>query len=207
MRVLIAEDDLVSRRVLQATLTRLGYDPIVTEDGAQAWEVLNGVDPPQLAVLDWMMPELDGVEVCRRVRERGAGSYTYIILLTAKGQKSDVVAGLDSGADDYLTKPFDPYELKARIHTGERIVALEQALAKHIDELSHALRHVKQLQGLLPICMHCKKIRDDHDSWHRIENYIEHHTDAMFTHSLCQDCLDEHYPQNPRARARAKMTT
>jgi CheY-like chemotaxis protein len=194
MKVLIAEDDQVSRRLLQATLGRLGFDVICTENGAQAWEALQVDGAPRLAILDWMMPELDGVDVCRKVRERDDLPYVYIILLTARGQKKDVVTGLEAGADDYLIKPFDPQELRSRITVGERILKLEAALEGKVEELEDALCHVKQLQGLLPICMHCKKIRDDGDTWHRVESYIEEHSDAMFTHSLCEDCLEKHYP-------------
>ena len=194
MKVLIAEDDQVSRRLLQATLGRLGYEVVCTENGAQAWEALQLDDAPRLAILDWMMPELDGVDVCRKVRERDDVPYVYIILLTARGQKKDVVTGLEAGADDYLIKPFDPQELRSRITVGERILKLEAALEGKVGELEQALRHVKQLQGLLPICMHCKKIRDDGDTWHRMESYIEEHSDAMFTHSLCEECREEHYP-------------
>ena len=201
MKVLIAEDDQVSRRLLEVTLQRLGYEVIAAHDGAQAWEILKQPDAPQLAVLDWMMPEMDGVDVCRLVRERTSEKYVYIVFLTAKGQKKDIVTGLEAGADDYLIKPFDPQELKSRITVGERVLRLESELAGKIDELQQALGHVKQLQGLLPICMHCKKIRDDGDSWHRLETYIERHSEAMFTHSLCQDCISEHYPEHQGSAA------
>jgi len=201
MRVLIAEDDKVSRRLLHATLGRLGYDVVTTENGAQAWEALRAPDAPRLAILDWMMPELDGVDVCRNVRQRQDGPYVYIILLTARGQKKDVVTGLEAGADDYLVKPFDPQELRSRITVGERILKLEAALEAKVHELKDALSHVKQLQGLLPICMHCKKIRDDRDTWHRVESYIEEHSDAMFTHSLCEECLAKHYPDHGKKRS------
>jgi CheY-like chemotaxis protein len=203
MKVLIAEDDQVSRRLLQATLGRLGYEVVTTENGAQAWEALQTPEAPRLAILDWMMPELDGVDVCRNVRQREDVPYVYIILLTARGQKKDVVTGLEAGADDYLIKPFDPQELRSRITVGERILELEAALEGKVRELKDALTHVKQLQGLLPICMHCKKIRDDTDTWHRMENYIQEHSDAMFTHSLCEECLAKHYPdQKKRKEAR-----
>jgi len=201
MKVLIAEDDKVSRRLLQATLGRLGFDVVTTENGAQAWQALQAADAPRLAILDWMMPELDGVDVCRNVRQRQDGPYVYIILLTARGQKKDVVTGLEAGADDYLIKPFDPQELRSRITVGERILRLEAALEAKVRELKDALSHVKQLQGLLPICMHCKKIRDDRDTWHRVESYIEEHSDAMFTHSLCEECLAKHYPDHGKKRS------
>ena len=196
MRVLIAEDDGVSRHLLQATLATSGYEVVPTEDGQQAWEILQSDDPPRLAVLDWMMPRMDGVEVVQRVREFCTAGYIYIIFLTAKDQTSDIVKGLEAGADDYLIKPFNADELRSRLVVGTRILSLEQALDGKVSELEEAMSHVKQLQGLLPICMYCKNIRDDKDSWHRLESYIEQHSQAMFTHSLCDDCLAKHYPNH-----------
>jgi len=198
MKILIAEDDRISRRLLEMTLQRLEFEVVLTENGAQALEVLNASDAPQLAILDWMMPELDGTEVCRQIRMQEREKYTYIIFLTARGQKKDIVTALESGADDYLIKPFDPHELRSRLQVGLRVLKLESALAGKVEELEQAMQHVKTLQGLLPICMYCKKIRDDTDSWHRVESYIEQHTEAMFTHSLCSDCRDEHFPKKKK---------
>jgi two-component system, cell cycle response regulator len=128
VKVLIAEDDMVSRRLLEATLTRWGYEVVVTRDGVEAWQVLQGTAPPPLAILDWMMPGMDGVEVCRKVRQRGQEPYIYLLLLTTKGRKENIIEGLDAGADDYLTKPFDPHELQVRLRTGKRIVTLQSEL-------------------------------------------------------------------------------
>lgn len=132
MRVLIAEDDPVSRRVLQAHLARWNYEVVVTRDGQEAWDELQKADCPNLAILDWMMPSMDGIEVVRQLRAKTSSNYVYVLLLTAKGQKEDIVAGLDAGADDYLTKPFDAQELQARLRTGRRILDLEaELLAAH----------------------------------------------------------------------------
>lgn len=194
MKVLIAEDDRISRRLLEMTLERLNFEVVVTENGAQALRALSVADAPQVAILDWMMPEMDGIEVCRELRSQLREKYTYIIFLTARGQTKDIVTALESGADDYLIKPFDPQELRSRLQVGLRVLKLESALAGKVSELEHAIQHVKVLQGLLPICMYCKKIRDDSDSWHRLESYIEKHSSAMFTHSLCTECREEHFP-------------
>jgi len=194
MRILIAEDDTVSRKLLSAHLTKWDYEVTTACDGREAWDILNQADPPRLAILDWMMPEIDGTKLCKKIRQMEKGQYTYIILLTAKKQKEDIVAGLDFGADDYITKPFDPNELKSRVKCGIRILDLEAALGKKIGELKDALDHVRRLQGLLPICMYCKKIRDDTNTWKEMEIYIEEHSEAMFTHSLCQDCKKKYYP-------------
>jgi DNA-binding response OmpR family regulator len=199
MRILIAEDDRISRRLLEMTLDRLDFEVVVTENGTQAMRALSVADPPQLAILDWMMPEMDGIEVCKAIRSQARDKYTYIIFLTARGQTKDIVTALESGADDYLIKPFDPQELRSRLQVGLRVLKLESALAGKVEELERAVQHVKVLQGLLPICMYCKKIRDDSDSWHRLESYIEKHSAAMFTHSLCSECREEHFPRkNPK---------
>jgi two-component system, cell cycle response regulator len=135
VKVLIAEDDVVSRRLLEAMLTRWGYEVVVTGDGVEAWELLQSVDAPPLAILDWMMPGMDGVEVCRKVRQCGQEPYIYLLLLTTKGRKENIIEGLDAGADDYLTKPFDPHELQVRLRTGKRIVRLQAELIEAREAL------------------------------------------------------------------------
>jgi phosphoserine phosphatase RsbU/P len=190
MRILIAEDDLVSRKMLEATLARWGYEVVITGDGEEAWNVLQGPEPPRIAVLDWMMPGLDGVDVCRRVRARESGDPTYIILLTAKGNKADIVAGLGAGADDYVIKPFDREELKARLQAGIRIVSLQTALSLRVRELEEAVGRIRTLQGLLPICSYCKRVRNDGDYWQQVESYISDHSDARFSHGICPDCYE-----------------
>lgn len=141
MRVLIAEDDPVSRRVLQAHLVKWGYDVRVTRDGREAWDALQTDDCPNLAILDWMMPSMDGVEVVRRLRARTPSTYVYVLLLTAKGQKEDIIAGLEAGADDYLTKPFDAQELQARLRTGSRILDLQSELISAHEALRKEATH------------------------------------------------------------------
>lgn len=187
MKILVAEDDPVSRRVLETTLQKWGYDVVSVSDGEQAWAVLSSETAPPLAILDWMMPGVDGLELCRRVRE-SLQRPIYIILLTARGSKEDIVAGLQSGADDYVTKPFDREELRARVQAGVRIVRLQMELAERVTQLQEALARVKQLQGLLPICSYCKKIRDDQNYWIQVEHYIAEHSDAQFSHGICPEC-------------------
>ena len=128
MRVLIADDDAVSRRLLQSTLVRWNYEVIACVDGTEAWEALQREGAPQLAILDWMMPGMDGVQLCRELRKRINQPYTYILLLTAKTEKGDIVAGMEAGADDYITKPFDAQELKVRVRAGQRILDLQNEL-------------------------------------------------------------------------------
>jgi diguanylate cyclase (GGDEF)-like protein len=128
MRILIADDSQISRRLLEETLKSWSYEVVVACDGSEAWEILNGDSPPPLAILDWMMPGYTGPDLCRRVRELNREPYTYILLLTSRNEREDVVQGLDSGADDYITKPFDRHELKVRLRAGTRIVELQDQL-------------------------------------------------------------------------------
>ncbi len=128
MNILVADDDAVSRRLLEATLKKWGYDVVVADDGDKAWEVLQREDAPQLAILDWVMPGLDGPQICREVRSLGEQRYVYLLLLTAKSEKEDLVKGMDAGADDFLTKPFDAQELRARLRAGIRILELQETL-------------------------------------------------------------------------------
>ncbi len=126
MKVLIAEDDEVSRRILEYWLKKWGYEVIIAHNGQQAWEILNKNNAPRMAILDWMMPEMDGLEVCRLVRERWDNEYIYIIMLTAKDTKHDIIKALDAGADDYINKPYYQGELQSRIKAGRRIIELEK---------------------------------------------------------------------------------
>ena len=141
MRILIADDEAMSRRLLQKTLERAGYEVLAVENGRQAADQLCVANGPKLALLDWVMPELDGPGVCKEVRKRKEQSYVYMVLLTSKEAKEDVVAGLGSGADDYLTKPFDPEELKARLRTGLRILDLEDRLVEAREEMRFKAMH------------------------------------------------------------------
>ena len=192
MRILIAEDDSVSRRLLQALLHKWGYEVVVCADGTVAWEALQKPDAPTLAILDWMMPGIDGVDICQRLRALSRPFPTYTILLTAKDRKEDIVTGLQAGADDYVVKPFDRDELQARVQVGWRVTALQNALAQRVHELEAALARVKQLHGLLPICSYCKKVRNDQNYWQQVESYVAEHSEAQFSHGICPECYQKH---------------
>jgi phosphoserine phosphatase RsbU/P len=192
LKVLIADDDPVSRRVLETFLTRWGYEVGRAEDGSEALRKLELKDAPRLAILDWMMPGVDGVEVCRRLRATSPPRPLYLILLTAKGGSEDIVEGLAAGADDYVTKPFDRTELRARIQVGERVLGLQSQLSARVEELEAALARVKTLQGLLPICSYCKRIRNDQNYWQQVEQYVGEHSGVEFSHGICPDCFAKH---------------
>jgi CheY-like chemotaxis protein len=191
MKILIAEDEPVSRRIIQSLLVKWGYEVVVTQNGVEAWEAIQREEGPLLAILDWMMPGMDGVEICRRIRQTDNLKPVYIILLTAKDRKEDLAAGLQAGADDYVTKPFDVRELHARIQVGQRVLVLQHTLACRVKDLEVALSKVKQLQGLLPICCYCKKIRNDQNYWEQVEQYFEDHSEVEFSHGICPDCYEK----------------
>ncbi len=146
MKILIAEDEPVSRHLLDATLVRLGHEVVAVDDGPEAIRTLLAPDGPRIAILDWMMPGVDGLEVCRAIRQRPA-PYTYTILLTSRDRRDDMVQALDAGADDFLTKPCDPVELRVRLRSGERVIALQQHLLDAHEALRFEAAH-DRLTGL-----------------------------------------------------------
>ena len=135
MNVLIADDSVVSRHLLKATIKKWGYGSVTAVDGKQAWEILQNNDAPRLVILDWMMPGFTGPQVCKMLRAKNREPYTYVLLLTSRHQKEDLIEGMDSGADDYLSKPFDQQELKVRLRAGRRIVELQQELLRAREAL------------------------------------------------------------------------
>jgi DNA-binding response OmpR family regulator len=191
VRILIADDDAVTRCALETTLAEWGHTVVAVSDGTTAWDILRGDHPPALAVLDWIMSDPDGLEVCRRVRALNRSDPPYLILLTIKGEHEDVIAGLEGGADDYMSKPFDWRELRARIGVGLRVVRTQQALAERARQLQDSMEQLRVLRGLLPICSYCKRIRNDQDYWQQLEEYVSEHTDARFSHGICPHCYEK----------------
>ena len=195
MRILIADDDFTSRIMLAGALEKSGYEVLETVNGAAAWDALQQPNAPRLVILNWMMPEMDGPDVVRRVRALQTDRPPHIILLTARGEKADIIAGLGAGANDYLAKPFDPGELRARVEVGQRMVEMQDALAAKIEELRQALGQIKTLRGMVPICANCKKIRDDQGYGRRVGVYVRDHTEAEFSHGICPECMKKLYPE------------
>jgi len=189
--MLIAEDERTTLHLLTRLARSWGYDPVTCRSGVDALAILDDAVPPELALLDWGLPGMDGPEIVRRFRARRGSARTYVLLLTAHKDERDVVAGLDAGADDYLTKPFNASELSARLRVGARMVDLQNSLSASIRDLTSALANVRQLKGLLPICAYCKSIRDDSDYWHRVEHYLSEHSGVEFTHGVCPSCLSQ----------------
>lgn len=190
MRALIADDERVTTTILSAALRQWKLDVSIAHDGGAAWDLLVHERPP-LVILDWMMPTVDGPDLCRRIRATPLHARTYVILLTSRSDSADLVTGLDAGADDYLIKPFDREELRARVQVGVRVATLQERLAERVVELEAALSKVRQLEGFLPICSYCKRIRSDQDCWEQMERYISQHSNAQFSHGICPSCFEK----------------
>ncbi len=192
MKILVAEDETLPRHVLQSVLKKWGYETVSTDNGQSALEILEGPERPDIALLDWSMPQLDGLEVCRRIRDKQRVDPPYIIFLTAKSTSENLVLGLQAGADDYITKPFDRDELQARLQVGARIVELQHTLAKRVRELEDSLAQIKELRRLLPICSYCRKVRADEDYWQQVDEYLTAQAALQFSHSICPECWTKH---------------
>ena len=190
MRALIADDDRGTVVILKKALERMGLEVIVAHDGSGAWDALQRDPGIALTVLDWMMPGLDGPEICRRIRQDESHAHMYVLLLTSRDASADLVAGLDAGADDYLIKPIESEELRARVQVGLRVHGLQERLSEQVAELQVALSKVKQLTGLLPICSYCKSVRTDQNYWERVDHYMTQHTDVQFSHGICPACYE-----------------
>lgn len=189
MRILLVDDDPVARRILTAVLVGLGHEAVPASDGAEGWERFQA-ESLDIVITDWMMPEVDGLELTRRIRGSTKARYTYVLLLTALRGRARYLDGMNAGADDFVTKPVDGEELHARLRVAERVLGLQ--------------REVRQLQGLLPICSYCKRIRDEADAWSQVEEYVSRRTEAQFSHGICPSCYDQHLqPQLERASAAA----
>jgi DNA-binding response OmpR family regulator len=174
MKLLIAEDDILFRGLLQRALAP-DHEIIVAQDGVEAWTVLQRADAPRLAILDWVMPGLSGPEVCRNIRQSSDPGSIYVILLTARNSLADVASGLRAGADDYITKPFYPEILRARVKVGERIVTCQRTLSAQVNSLEDALAREKQLRDLLSFCPRCREPVLDEDYLHKVRTYLSQH--------------------------------
>jgi CheY-like chemotaxis protein len=173
-KILMAEDDPVSAKILQVALMNLGYDPIIAGDGAEAWGIFDQ-EPIRLIVSDWMMPDLDGLALCEKIRLRPQTPYVYFILLTANHTSPENYAlATAAGVDDFLTKPLDRTAIQMRLAVGERIL-------KYTTE-------IRQLRELIPICIYCRKVRDEQDYWEQVETYIQKETGSRFSHGACPEC-------------------
>jgi sigma-B regulation protein RsbU (phosphoserine phosphatase) len=192
MKILIAEDDPVASKILRITLEQVGHEVIVVSDGEAAWQKLLQ-EPVSLVVSDWMMPEVDGLELCRRIRGRVDRDYTYFILLTANhARRENMAQAMEAGIDDFLQKPLDRDAIWMRLRVAERILGFT--------------RQIRQLGELLPICSFCKKIRDDGTYWKQFESYIQEHTGSHFSHGVCPECFADQMKELDGKKGREAWT-
>lgn len=188
MRVLVADDDPIFRRLMARRLRKLQYEALEAGNGVEAWQIYQQQDI-HLVLCDWLMPEMTGLDLCRRIRGQKQRQYTYIILITTLNARVNYEAGIEAGADDLLNKADDLGLLKARLQVARRILSLQ-------DEVKH-------LQGLLPICQYCKRICDNQNLWTEIEAYIAEHSEADFSHGICPECMERHVrPQLDQLKSR-----
>ena len=183
MKVLVADDDPVTALMLHRILSKLGHQVTSAANGKEALELFLQHDDLQVVLSDWMMPEMDGLELCRRVRARRQARYTYVLIATTRSGKQNCIEALDAGADDFITKPVDAGELAARLRVAERTLGVQA--------------EIRQLQGLLSICTYCKRIRDGEEPDARVpvEGYVSKRSQASFSHGICPGCLEKHFAE------------
>jgi CheY-like chemotaxis protein len=176
-RILFAEDDAVTRLVVTAQLQKLGFEALVARDGVEALEIFRR-EKPSIVITDWMMPNMDGTDLCREIRKQTDAGYTYVIILTALDRKAGYIEGMKAGADDFVSKPCSMEELNVRLRVAERILNLQA--------------EARQLEDLLPICPECQRIMTEDGKWQLVESYIMRRTDAHFSHGICPACFEKH---------------
>jgi DNA-binding response OmpR family regulator len=186
--VLLAEDSPEQRDFLEILLIGWGFPVVLAKDGDEAWELLQKPDAPPLIILDSVMPGQSGPQICRRLRDSRAKRARHVILLTARAAPEDVESGLDAGADDFVAKPFNEMELRARLRAGERHVRLQEELGKRVVEVEKAIERIRQLEGILPLCSYCRRIRDGETAWQPLECFIQRRSKTQFSHDICPDC-------------------
>lgn len=190
----MVDDNPTNLRVLGHIVRGLDAEIAVASSGEKALEIIKE-SIPDLILLDVMMPAMNGFEVCKILKEEDKTADIPVIFITALTDKEDIVKGFELGAVDYVTKPFNPKELLARVKTHLELKKAYDYQTQLINELQAALSHVKQLKGLLPICAHCKKVRNDTGYWQQVETYIESHSEAQFSHGICPDCVQKYYAE------------
>jgi len=193
MKILIAEDDLISRKLLTTTLKQFGHEVKAFDNGMDAWAAFDA-SPVRVIVSDWLMPGVDGLDFCRRVRARMQTEYTYFILLTANVQGKDTyMEAMNAGIDDFLAKPLDRDQIWMRLKVAERI-------------LKYATT-IQALESMLPICSYCKNVRDDNNYWQQVETYLSNRTGTSFSHSVCPTCYAQKVkPELDRIKAQGRKS-
>jgi sigma-B regulation protein RsbU (phosphoserine phosphatase) len=205
-KVLIVEDDVFFQRVLQKRLETEGFKVMLAGDGREGMKAIVTWEP-DVVLSDWMMPEVDGLELCQSVKTGLKDAAPYFILLTAKGELSDRLLGLQTGADDYVVKPCEHSEILARVRAGVRIVKLTQQLRSAVTELqmanaelSSTREQVEQLQELLPICTYCRRVKESDGSWRDLEQFVTRRLGADLSEEICPECAGSAPPLIPPSK-------
>ncbi len=194
IRILVVDDNPEIVRSTEHLLKRAGYTTATASNGAEAMQVIRTFRP-ELALTDRDMPEMDGMELCRRIKSDPSLDKIFVIIVSAAFTRSEEQSeGLEMGADSYIARPIANRELLARVDAYVRILRLYRELRHNNTEMEAALAKVKLLSGMLPICSGCKKIRDDKGYWNQVENYVQKHSEATFTHGLCPECSNKFFP-------------
>ena len=190
MRLLIVEDEYITRMMVQVVLEGCGYHVESVEDGERAWEILQRDDGPEIAILDWEMPgKMDGLAVCRQVKELARPNPVYVIMLTAYNEQENILSGFAAGADDYMTKPFDENELRARVRVGERLVRVQKQLARSNEELRAIIDQFGE--GGVNVCARCGQIQGEDGEWRSLTAMVQQKTDTRFNFQICRACRKE----------------
>jgi DNA-binding response OmpR family regulator len=194
IKILIVDDDPDVRSATSRVAEKAGYSVLEAATGEDALKTARK-EKPDIILLDVVLPDVSGTDLCRQIKADDYFKGTFIIMTSGfKTSSGEQAQGLDDGADGYIARPVSNRELTARINAMVRIMTAERERDHLIGELRQALSKIKQLSGLLPICMHCKKIRDSKGYWNQLEAYIQENTDAEFSHSICRQCAQKHYP-------------
>jgi sigma-B regulation protein RsbU (phosphoserine phosphatase) len=189
VKILIAEDEFTTRMMVQVCLENWGYRVETATNGSEAMRLMEKDDAPQIAILDWEMPELAGIEVCSKVKDRIVENPPYVILLTGRDSNTDILRGFDAGADDYMTKPFNDDELRARVRVAERLVRTQFSLAETVAELKDALNQLELLEGRVEICPDCRSVFSMYDGvWHSLQEILKYGADPRFVNRRCPQC-------------------
>ena len=188
VKILIAEDEYTTRLMVQVCLENWGYSIEGVEDGSTAWDIITQKNPPQIAVLDWEMPGISGIELCKKIKRLERSSPIHVILLTARDSENDISKGFEAGADDYITKPFNDDELRARIRVAERIVTIQSSLNSSLEELREALDLVQSFEEPVAVCGRCQKIGAFDGAWRTPEKLLEYPVDPRFIQLDCPEC-------------------
>lgn len=188
MRILIADDDPFIRRCLAVQVATDGFEPVVCGNGAEALQILSSSSAPPIGLIDWIMPGLSGLDVCSKLRSLALPLQPYLIIITVKHDSSDIAAALETGANDYIIKPFSLLELGTRIRVGKHNVELQTSLLERIGQYKTVTDLARRLHGLLPLCDSCRKPRTDPAYWEEVKNYFTSHEDPSFTCGLCAEC-------------------